>query len=121
MRNMLRQKETRADAGFAVSLCTNEAFCLRSSWAAIHATAAPSSAEGTEASKLFSMESSVWQCAHSARWAAAFGSAELLSVICSSTSSGRHSSVAEAAACHIFRLFLLSAMVNLPQTPDANF
>src|ERR1051326_677365 len=86
------------------------AFCRRSNWAAIQATAAPSSAEGVDCSKFFSMASSVWQCAQPARWAAALGSVEAFSVIRSSTSSGRHSWVAEAASCHIFAVFVLSAM-----------
>src|SRR5262249_27231192 len=75
--------------------------------------AAPSSADGTEASKFLSMESSVWQLEHSERCAAALASEEVFSVIFSSVSSGRHYLVVAAASCHIFKFCLLSAMVIL--------
>src|SRR5438309_4292880 len=99
---MVRQKGT-----LATFCCAAGAFCWRANWEAIQATAAPSSAEGVDCSKFFSMASSVWQCAQLAKWAEALASAEAFSVIRSSTSSGRHSAVAEAASCHIFTVFVL--------------
>src|SRR5882757_9952464 len=59
------------------------------------------------------MANSVWQCAQPARCAEAFASREVLSIMRSSTSSGRQSFVAAAASCHIFAVFMLSAMTIL--------
>src|ERR1041385_7042580 len=106
MRKKLRQEETRATEDGRVG-----AACCRCNCATIQPTAAPSSAEGVAASKLFSMESSVWQCAQLSRCAAAFASTEAFSASFSRVSSGRQSLPAEAASCHIFKAVLLSAMV----------
>src|SRR5438309_2458802 len=105
---MVRQKGT-----LATFCCAAGAFCWRANWEAIQATAAPSSADGVDCSKFFSMASSVWQCAQPARCAAAFASPEGVSTMRSSVSSGRHSLVSAAASCHIFKVLVLSAMTNL--------
>src|SRR5689334_7220738 len=86
-------------------------FCLRSSWAAIQATAAPSYSDDVEDSKLRNMEISDWQCGQLATWAAALGSEELSSMTRSRTSGAGHSLLAATASCQIFALFVLPAML----------
>src|SRR5947209_17436619 len=85
---------------------------LRPNWAAIQATAAPSSCAGVADSKFLSRASSVWQRGHSARCAFDFLSGRgTFSAKRSRSFTERQSPVVDMAARHASRLLKLSAIV----------
>src|SRR5713226_9553953 len=95
-RNIERQTGTAGRTGLEPAL-----LWLRSSWAAIQATAAPSFGEASAYSNLRSIAISDWQCGQVDTWFWVLGSCRVPSITCSSTSMPGQSLVADTASCQI--------------------